>query len=200
VAELIELYDVPEPVNSQKARVTKLFFIKYSKASVVANTIKDAYRDLLSSNDRALQDASKQGKQPRGDGMTVISMSGFGEEPSPSDTRTSARFDGKLSFGVDDVTNTLLVSTEGDNLMAVVAGMIESLDDAAKPVSEIRVVKLNPHTDGSRLQQALHKVLSDQQAAGQHAQFPAPPNQPPGGPGPRPMPGQPPPAAAVPEK
>ena len=54
IEELIELYDVPEPVNSQKARVTKLFTIKYSKASTVATVIKDAYRDLLSTNDRAL--------------------------------------------------------------------------------------------------------------------------------------------------
>ena len=53
IKELIELYDVPEPVNSQKARVTKLITIKYSRASVVAAVIKDAYRDLLSTNDPA---------------------------------------------------------------------------------------------------------------------------------------------------
>ncbi len=128
IADLIELYDVPEPVNSQNARTTKLFTIRYSKASIVADTIKDAYRDLLSSNDRALQNGAKnqQGKQSRDAGMTVISAFGFGgESPPPTDTRTSARFEGKLSIGIDDVSNTLLVSTEGEILMTVVGNMIQ---------------------------------------------------------------------------
>ena len=144
IAELIKLYDVPEPVSSQKARVTKLFTIKYSKATIVAGVIKDAYRDLLSSNDRALQDANRnkqQQPQRGGGGMTIISPFGFGDEQSPADTRTSARFEGKLSIGVDDVSNTLLVSTEGDSLMQMVSGMIEAIDEAAKPVSEV------PHPD-----------------------------------------------------
>ncbi len=75
IKELIELYDVPEPVNSQKARVTKLITIKYSKASVVAAVIKDAYRDLLSTNDPALQGGreGRMGSSAGGGGMTIIS-------------------------------------------------------------------------------------------------------------------------------
>ena len=79
IRELIELYDVPEPVNSQKARVTKLFSIKYSKASVVAAVIKDAYRDLLSTNDPALAGWPRgEGQQRGGGGMTIISPFGDG--------------------------------------------------------------------------------------------------------------------------
>jgi type II secretory pathway component GspD/PulD (secretin) len=176
IEELIELYDVPEPVNSQKARVTKVVTIKYSKAGTVANVIKDAYRDLLSTNDRALQDA-RQGKDQQrggGGGMAFISPFGLDEQP-PADSRTSARFEGKLSIGVDDLSNTLLVSAEGDNLMSVITGMIEALDNAAKPLSEVRVVALRKDTDGSRLTEALAKVL------GTGAQPPAgvtPPSQP----------------------
>jgi type II secretory pathway component GspD/PulD (secretin) len=161
IKELIALYDVPEPVNSQKARVTKLISVKYSKAGIVAGVIKDAYRDLLSTNDRALQEGKQGRDQQRGGGMTVISPFGFGDQPQPADTRTSARFDGKLSIGVDDLSNTLLVSAEGDNLMTVIADMIEALDKAAMPVGEVRVVTLSKDTDGSRLSQALSRVLGN---------------------------------------
>ncbi len=190
IKDLIELYDVPEPVNSQNARITKLFIVKYSKASLIANTMKDAYRDLLSSNDRALQNANKQNKQQRPPGMTVISMAGFGGDSPPTDTRTSARFDGKLSIGVDDVSNSLLVSTEGENLMSVMEGMIKALDEAAKPVSDVQVVKLGRDTDGARLQETLQKVFGAQQTSSQEAAKPqGPSNQPNGGNGRRPGPG-----------
>lgn len=180
IQELIELYDVPEPVNSQKARVTKLFTIKYSSASTVANVIKDAYRDLLSTNDRALQDGRPGRDAQRGGGMTVISPFGFGDQPPP-DTRTSARFEGKLSIGVDDLSNTLLVSTEGDNLMSVISGMIEALDEAARPASEIRVVPLSKDTDGARLTEALGKVLGSAGRTSPRASQPSQPMQfPPG--------------------
>jgi type II secretory pathway component GspD/PulD (secretin) len=162
IAELIELYDVPEPAESQSTRVTKLFPIKYSQASVVAETVKDAYRDLLSDNDKALQQgrSGNQNQQRPYSGMTIMNM-GFGDENTQS-PRTSVRFKGKLSIGVDDVTNTLVVSTEGEALMAVVEGMITALDERAKPVSEVRVLTLQSNTDGSRIQQALSKVLSQQ--------------------------------------
>ncbi len=167
IAELIELYDVPEPVSSQNARVTKLFTIKYSRATIVADTIKDAYRDLLSSNDRALQNSKNdKAKQSRGGGMTVISAFGLGEDTSPPDSRSSARFEGKLSIGIDDLSNTMLVSTEGESLMSVVASMIEALDDAAKPVSDVQVIKVSTHVDGSRLQSVLQKVLKAQAQPG----------------------------------
>jgi type II secretory pathway component GspD/PulD (secretin) len=175
IKELIELYDVPEPVNSQKARVTKLVAIKYSKASAVANVIKDAYRDLLSTNDRALQDGRQGREQQRGGGggMTFISPFGLGEE-QPPDTRTSARFEGKLSIGVDDLSNTLLVSAEGDNLMSVISGMIEALDNAAKPVADVRVITLRKDTDGSRLTEALNRVLGHATPGAANGQSPTP--------------------------
>jgi hypothetical protein len=189
IKDLIKLYDVPEPTNSQKARVTKLFTIKFSRASLVAETIKDAYRDLLSTNDRALQEGGRQGREQQrgmgGGGMTIISPFGAAEGQSPSDSRTSARFDGKLSIGIDDVSNTLLVSTEGDSLMSVIGNMIEALDEAARPVAEVRVVKISKDTDGARLKEALARVLGNGKSAGAPADMPGQqPNQMPGQPNP----------------
>ncbi|MBM4091642.1 MAG: hypothetical protein FJ276_19775 [Planctomycetes bacterium] len=161
IAELIELYDVPEPVNVQNARITRLFPIRFSRASVVADTVKDAYRDLLSDNDKALQQNRPGGPPERGFGGSGMSfIAGFGvAEGGESKDRTSVRFKGKLSIGVDDITNTLLVSTEGENLMRVVAQMIDELDEAARPVSNVSVIALQRGTDGSRVQKALEKVL-----------------------------------------
>jgi hypothetical protein len=173
--------------------VTKLVTIKYSKASTVANVIKDAYRDLLSTNDRALQDARQGRDQQRGGGGGMAFISPFGPEPQqPVDTRTSARFEGKLSIGVDDLSNTLLVSAEGDNLMSAICGMIEALDNAAQPVSDVRVVTLRKDTDGSRLTEALAKVLGNGAQSPAGATPPSQPGQPrpghmpPMGPGPAP--------------
>ena len=161
IADLIKLYDVPEPVSSQSTRITKLFPIRYSRAGLIAETVKDAYRDLLSDNDKALQKntGGNQSQRPSS-GMTIMNL-GFGDEDAES-PRTSVRFKGKLSIGVDDVTNTLLVSAEGESLMTVVAGMIEALDEAAKPVSQLRVVTLKSGTDGGRIQDVLNKMLANQ--------------------------------------
>ena len=132
----------------------------------------------------------KNGQRP-GAGMTIISPFGSDEQP-PADTRTSARFEGKLSIGIDDVSNTLLVSAEGDSLMTVITGMIEALDEAARPVSEVRVVTLRKNTDGSRLREALSKVLGTA-AGGPPARAtpgPPPPSMP-GHLGPAGVPGEP---------
>ena len=48
IADLIAMYDRPEQPNSKASRMTKIFPIRHSKASVIAETLKDVYRDLLS--------------------------------------------------------------------------------------------------------------------------------------------------------
>src|SRR5690606_15778605 len=53
IDELIRLWDVPEPVNKRRVRYTRLVSLRYGKASPIAETIKETYRDLLSSNDKA---------------------------------------------------------------------------------------------------------------------------------------------------
>lgn len=162
IDELIEVYDVPEPLSSQTARITRLFPIQFSKASVVAETIKDAYRDLLSSNDKAFRQQGKQQQSQRtSSGMTYLNP--FGGASQPQDrSQTQVRFKGKLSLGIDDVSNTLLVTTEGESLMEVIEQMIAELDRAAAPVSQMQVIKVGMGTDWSRLQQTLSKVVGQQ--------------------------------------
>ncbi len=162
IDDLIEVYDAPEPLSSQTARMTRLFPIRYSKAATIADTIKDAYRDLLSSNDKAFR---QQGNKPQGQryasGISYLSPFG-GTSASKDRTQTQVRFKGKLSIGIDEISNTLLVTTEGEALMQVIEKMIDELDKAAEPVSEMRVLKVGSGADWSRLQETMARVVGQQ--------------------------------------
>ena len=129
IGDLIELYDVKEPVTAANSRFTKVFYIKHSKPSLIEATIKEALRDLLSSNDKALQQPRQSGNgNPRG-GQ---------QQPQRSSFTTK----GKLSIGSDDISRVMIVSCEGENLMEIVTKMIDTLDLAAKPAAAVDVVKI----------------------------------------------------------
>ena len=156
IEELIRLWDVPPPADSESARVSAVFQVRYSKASIIAETLKEVYRDLLSSNDKALQQGPNAERRPTNQ-TTYI----FGESDSDgASRRTQVSFKGKLSLGVDDVSNTLLVSTEGQNLMENVSKMIETLDEAAKPVANVQVVTLKGGMNAERVREVLDELLS----------------------------------------
>jgi type II secretory pathway component GspD/PulD (secretin) len=186
IAELIELYDVPEPSSSQSMRVTKLFRIKYSRAEVIAETLKDAYRDLLSANDKALQAQQQQeGQRP-----TATIIRSYGPQiPGGDDDqekKTQITFKGKLSIGVDDITNTLLVSAEGESLMNTIGHVIEALDKAAREEAHVEVRELSPRMNADTLSKTLTKLLEQQRretadpsAQQQPRQPPQPAPQPP---------------------
>ncbi len=156
--DLIELWDVAEP-SRQTSRFTKLVNVKYSKASTIADTVKEAYRDLLSSNDKAF--AATQG----GQGGEQRNRSNNNGGSDLVDTRsgqnsggTSFAFKGDLSIGVDDVGNTLLISAKGEELLSLVCEMIDQLDEAAKPSSDVEVVRI---PSGDSIESALRAMLGD---------------------------------------
>ncbi len=159
IAELIELWDVPEPVNKRKTRFTKLIPVTYGKADKIAETVKDAYRDLLSSNDKAFQKSpggkpsgeSKDEPRNRGGNGTGFVDAGSGNEGGGEDFS----FKGKLSIGIDAIGNTLLVSAEGEPLLELVSDMIKQLDEAAQPRGEVEVIQLSGGLSGRTLEDAL---------------------------------------------
>ncbi len=159
IAELIELWDVPEPVNKRKTRFTKLIPVTYGKADKIAETVKDAYRDLLSSNDKAFQKTqggkpggeSKDEPRNRGGNGAGFVDAGSGNEGGGEDFS----FKGKLSIGIDDIGNTLLVSAEGEPLLELVSDMIKQLDEASQPRGEVEVIQLSGGLSGRTLEDAL---------------------------------------------
>jgi hypothetical protein len=154
--------------------------VRYSKAQTIATAVKDVYRDLLSSNDKALASNNPEQKNrvPTA-GTTYIINEGPGAEGEKERTRVT--FKGKLSIGVDDLTNTLLVSAEGENLMRNVTDMIQSLDEAARPLSAVSIVPVGGNTNAARVREVLARLLIE-------AKPPAKPNgeRPPGTPGQQP--------------
>lgn len=174
IEELIELWDVPEPVDKRKTRYTKLIPVKFSRAEKIAETVKEAYRDLLSSNDKAFTQGNRGGGGRGGGGQstqrnqTERSRDGGGSElvDQGRDGQSGGSnfdFKGKLAIGVDDIGNSLLVTAEGEELLKLVVGMIEQLDTAAQPQGDIQVHKVAGSINVTALEAAL-RVLSSESA------------------------------------
>ena len=113
--------------------------------------MKDVFRDLLSSNDKALE--KKEGDQQQ----TRTTVYSFGEldgdyEDSP------ILFKGLLSIGVDGVSNTLVISSTAA-LMETLTALVEELDQAAETTSSVSVLKVDPSVDLSLIQERLNKAM-----------------------------------------
>jgi len=156
IKELIELWDVPEPTNGKDVRYTKLVRIKHSNAESIVSTIKDAYKDLLSANDSALQ-----GGQPRRGGNQENKRES-NQETVQADGGLSSNFKGELSLGADKITNSVLVSARGEPLLELVCDMIAELDTAAAPQGNVEVYQLGPGMAKGSMADALRAMLDKQ--------------------------------------
>ncbi len=162
IAELIELWDVEEPVNKRRMRYTRLVSLKFGQADKIAETIKDAYRDLLSSNDRAFSGGRGGQNQNQGGDKNNVARNREGNGSGLVDSENGKEggsadfsFKGKLSVGVDKVGNTLLVSAEGESLLDLVSDMITKLDEASRPAGEVQVLQLSGDVSGASIRRAL---------------------------------------------
>lgn len=183
IEDLIKIYDVPEPSDSRSMRVTTIFRLEHARATSVAAAVKDVFRDLLSSNDKALEKDDKNG-QRQGSGGLVTFLPG-GEKKDGEDEEEPIRFRGLLSIGIDESSNTLIVSSAG-TLMDTISEMIESLDKAADSSSVVQVIKVDKSVDLSLIQERLKELMKTAQP--QLGQQPGQPGVPMPG---QPMPGQP---------
>ena len=153
IKELIELWDVPEEVDKSTIRFTKLIKIRYSRADLIVNTIKEAYRDLLSANDSTFQGGDEDNDESkRGGGGGGVQGGGL----------TFTGLKGKLSLGPDALTNSILLSVEGEELMKVIEDVIKELDEAAKDQGAVEVYKVSGGLNGNSLKKALTAILGKQ--------------------------------------
>src|SRR3972149_3113270 len=151
------------PPNPKGARKTETIHLQHSKAKVVADTVKDVYRDLLSDNDRALMGARGNARES-GRSFTYV-YSDFGDSSDNKRSEQKApKFKGLLSIGVDDLSNSVVVSAP-NFLFEQVVKMIKELDQAAAPTSTIKVVKLGQGVSGLRAQQVLSGLLGEKEGA-----------------------------------
>jgi type II secretory pathway component GspD/PulD (secretin) len=166
IEELIRLWDVPEKTNKQKLRYTKMMRIEYSSPEAIVEAIKEAYRDLLSTNDKAFE------KEKPGAGGGASELKRGASTEAISDGAMNYSFSGRLSMGVDKITKTIIVTAEGEDLLKLVCELITQLDVAAQPTGSIEVIKLDG-ANGAAMEKALMALAK---ANGKEAQN-ADPNQ-----------------------
>jgi hypothetical protein len=154
IERLVALWDVPDKVDDSRVRYTQIVAIKYSRAELIVETMKEAFRDLLSSNDKAFEKKNDRGGgesgESAGDTSSVTSEGGM-----------NFSFSGRLSFGVDKVTNSILVSCE-KQLLELLVSTIERLDEAAKPSANIEVHEVELGGNES-LKKALQAILGQRE-------------------------------------
>ena len=154
ITRLIKLWDVPPAEDKRTLRYTNIVKVEHSKADSIAEAIKDAFRDLLSSNDKALErpspDANKEKKREDSDG-DVAAGGGM-----------SFTFSGRLSLGVDRVTNSIIVSAKGEDLLDLVTKLIADLDEAAMPNGMVQSIQLNG-ANPKAIEKALKNIIRNEQ-------------------------------------
>jgi type II secretory pathway component GspD/PulD (secretin) len=183
IEDLIAIYDIPEPSDSRSMRVTTIFRLKHAKAGNVAAAVKDVFRDLLSSNDKALEKDDK-GQRQASSGLVTFLPRGPAADGGESGEDDPIRFKGLLSIGIDDSSNTLIVSSSG-TLMDTIGEMIESLDAAADSSSIVQVLHVDGTVDLGLIQERLKDLMKVAPATEQPGQQHRKPGQ-------QPQPGMPP--------
>ena len=157
IEELIEIYDKPQSTEAHSIRKTQIFKIRYSKANVIADAIKEVYRDLLSENDKALQEAQGKKKEDRPSERSYTYI--YGDAGAGEEEEQPIKFKGLLSIGVDETANILIISaTEG--LLSNVGQIVEQLDEAAQPNSSFKIVQVNTRVNLRELQKKLQSMLA----------------------------------------
>lgn len=159
IDKLIEIYDRPVGEDAVSARRTEAIPIKYSNATDIANSIKDVFRDLLSSKDKEFQ-----GKEGGGKTRTETYYRFFGGGDSDSKNKKSApvkmAFEGALSIGVDEISNTLIISAQ-EQMFDTVVTIVKQLDEKAKPSTVVQVYEVNGNVPTDKLQKALSEALGE---------------------------------------
>ncbi|MGE5193961.1 MAG: hypothetical protein ACM3U2_15815, partial [Deltaproteobacteria bacterium] len=90
---------------------------------------------------------------------------------------TPAKFKGLLSIGVDELSNTLVVSA-AEGLLENVTATIEALDLAARPtVNRMQVLKVDRNINAGELQKRLKNLVTKPQPP-QQPRRPGQPQQP----------------------
>jgi len=154
IRELIKIYDAPSPADTRSMRVQQYFHLKNADAEIVAQAVKDVFRDLLSSNDKALE---KPGSEQKQQSSRYDSYFGGGGD----DDEDPVKFKGMLSIGVVSNSNTLVISSQ-KRLMPTIQDMIEELDTAAETSSGVRILQLDPSVDLGLIQQRLGSILKSE--------------------------------------
>lgn len=155
IKELIDRYD--QPNLDRTRRLTEAIKIKYSRAQDIANSLKEVYRDLLSSRDKEFQNKEGQQQSSSLDKHYYI----FGDDFRTVNGKQEpvvVTFEGALSIGVDEISNSLIVSARREVLDSIMQ-TVEVLDQAAKPDTVVRTYEVSGTLDADTVKKALSEAL-----------------------------------------
>ncbi len=160
IKQLIKVYDQPMSEDAVSTRHTEAIKIKYSRAADIATSLKEAYRDLLSSKDKEFQGKEK-GEKSRNETSYRFS---YGppedEKKSKKPDAVKIAFEGALSVGVDEISNSIIISAQ-EEVWESVRQIVLQLDEAAKPNTIIHVHEVSRLVPTSTLQKALASALGE---------------------------------------
>lgn len=157
IRKLIALYDVVEPPNEQNARFKEMIPIRHSKARTIETALKEAFRDLLSNNDKAFANQNKGGDER--DGGSSRRFGPWSIHEGDTGIGSEGNFKGRLSFGVDESTNILIVTATGKNLLEIVVEMVKELDKAAVPSDDTRVYSMPASLNSVAVRETLARMF-----------------------------------------
>lgn len=159
IQDLIDIYDRPASNDPQAIRKTEVFTLEYSKAPIIADTVKQVYRDLLSANDPALQNPNQQQKPSNEPTITYVYGNRQNNDDKDSNPAQPIKFKGLLSVGIDEVSNTIVVSA-AEGLLADIRDLIHNLDQAARPTKTVQVLQVQNISPGV-IQQRLERTFGE---------------------------------------
>jgi len=160
ISELIETYDVPSSAAPQAVRRTRIIQLQFSQAEQIADTVKQVYRDLLSANDPSLQNNHQNGQQQQRSSSTERSYSYRSSSSSDDKTKPAGpplKYKGLLSVGVDEISNSVVLSA-GDDLLEEVEQLVQSLDQAAHPKINVQVLQVK-NVDAAQIKERFEKTF-----------------------------------------
>ena len=114
---------------------------------------------MLSSKDKEFQ-----GKDGKGGGTRTETHYRFFNSGDDGDSKKKSApmkiaFEGALSVGVDEVSNSLIISAE-ENVWSNIRDLVLHLDESARPNTMVQVHRVHAGVATSRLRQALAEALS----------------------------------------
>ena len=166
--QLIEIYDAPPEAEEFYARETATIKVKYSDANVIAKSLKEVYRELLSSTDKEFQD--KEGKTGIGGRKKPYVFGNARRNIYGDQIPVLIQFEGALSIGVDQMSNTLIISARAEILESI-KETVKFLDQAAIPETVVHVHEVGGlNLDASKLQKAVAAALGQPWPAGRPPQ------------------------------
>ncbi|MBX3424386.1 MAG: hypothetical protein KF688_01780 [Pirellulales bacterium] len=160
IEKLIKIYDEPVGEDAVASRRTEAIPIRYSRAQDIATALKEVYRDLLSSKDKEFANGGRDGQRTtRNETYYRFYGGGDSDDKDKKSAPVKMAFEGALSIGVDEISNTLIISAE-EQVWTSIREIVVQLDERANPESTVEVVEVRGNVTSAALKSALAQALS----------------------------------------